>query len=96
MDPRHMKTNINTARMLLGMPAVVEGLAHQTGHHRLFEASVHDVRKHLLGFRPQSGEAKRVVIGALRDRGFSPRDDNEADAIAGWLYACSVLSPAQK
>jgi hypothetical protein len=93
MDPRHMKTNINTARVLLGMPAIVEGLAYQTGHHRLFEANVHDVRKHLLGYRPQAGEAKRVVMGALRQLGFDPRDDNEGDAIAGWLYACAVLSP---
>lgn len=91
MDPRHMKTNLNTARMLLGLPAIVEAVAHQTGHWRVMEASVHDVRKHLLGRRPAAGDAKRSVIEALRAQGYDPRDDNEADAIAGWLYACAVI-----
>lgn len=93
MDPRHMKTNINTARILLGLPAIVEGIAHQTGHWRVMEASVHDVRKHLLGGRPSKGDAKRAVIERLRVIGYQPADDNEADAIALWLYACAVAEP---
>lgn len=92
MDPRHMKTNINTARMLLGMPAIVEGLAYQTGHHRLMEASVHDVRQHLLGGRPPKGDAKRVVMDRLRVLGYAPRDDNEGDALALWLYSTALAS----
>lgn len=93
MDPRHMTTNINTARVLLGLPAVVEAVAHQTGHHAIREASVHDVRKHLLGGRPPNGEAKAAVIAAVRGLGFDPTDDNEADAIAGWAYAVSLVDP---
>lgn len=93
MDPRHMKTNVNTARLLLGVAAITEGVAYSTGHHRLFECSVHDVRKHLLGQRPEAGKAKRAVIGRLKALGFNPSDDNEADAIAGWLYACAVIDP---
>lgn len=93
MDPRHMKTNINTARVLLGLPAVVEAVAHQTGHHAIREASVHDVRKLLLGRRPAKGDAKRDVIAAVRARGFDPADDNEADSIAGWLYAVAQVDP---
>lgn len=93
MDPRHMKTNINTARVLLGLPAVVEAVAHQTGHHAIREANVHDVRKHLLGGRPAKGDAKREVIASLRGLGFDPADDNEADAIAGWLYAAAQVDP---
>lgn len=93
MDPRHMKTNINTARVLLGLPAVVEAVAHQTGHHSLSEARVDDVRMHLLGARPAKGEAKRAVIGAVRAMGFDPTDDNEADAIAGWIYAVAQTDP---
>lgn len=90
-DPRHMKTNINTARVLLGLPAIVEAVAHQTGNHRIKEASVHDVRQHLLGRRPPKGEAKRVVMDRLRVLGYSPKDDNEGDAIAGWLYATALV-----
>lgn len=93
MDPRHMKTNINTARVLLGLPAVVEAVAHQTGHHAIREANVHDVRKHLLGVRPAKGDAKRAVTEAVRALGFDPADDNEADAIAGWAYAVSLVDP---
>lgn len=94
LDVRHMqKTNINTARMLLGIAAIAEGVAYSTGHHRLFEAAVHDVRRHLLGFRPKGGEAKRAVIDRLKMLGFNPVDDNEADAIAGWLYACAIIDP---
>lgn len=97
MDPRHMKTNVNTARILLGLPAMVEGVAHQTGHYSLREANVNDIRKALLGYIPRRakgdkpGAQKAPVIAELRARGFDPKDDNEADAIAGWLFACSLL-----
>lgn len=99
MDPRHMKTNINTARILLGMPAIVEAVAYQTGHHALREASVNDVRKSLLGYIPRraKGDApaaqKAPVIAELRACGYEPKDDNEADAIAGWIFACKLIAP---
>lgn len=91
MDPRHMKTNINTARVLLGLPAIVEAVAHQTGHYRVTEANVNDVRKYLLGRRPAKGDGKRAVMDALRPLGYAPADDNEADAIAGWLYVGQLI-----
>lgn len=102
MDPRHMKTNINTARILLGMPAIVEAVAHQTGHHSIREASVNDVRKHLLGYIPRrakgerDGGQKAPVIAHLRESGYDPQDDNEADAIAGWIYAASLIPSGKK
>jgi hypothetical protein len=98
MDPRHMKTNINTARILLGMPAIVEAVAHQTGHHSLREAHVNDVRNSLLGYIPRRekggkpGDQKAPVIARLRECGYDPKDDNEADAIAGWIYAAKMIS----
>lgn len=97
-DPRHMKTNLNTARVLLGLPAIVEAVAYQTGHYAIREAHVNDVRKHLLGFIPRRekgarGAAQKApVIEALRARGYAPKDDNEADAIAGWIYASDLIS----
>ena len=53
----------------------------------LREVSVHDVRKHLMGRSPRGEGTKELVMQAVRERGFQPTDDNEADAIAGWLYA---------
>jgi hypothetical protein len=96
-DPRHMgnKTTMDTAMMLIGLTGVVEAVCHQTGHHRIMTADVHAVRKHLLGCRPQAGNAKHEVIAKLKTLGFAPSDDNEADAIAGWLHTCSVLDPKQ-
>ena len=91
LDPRHLKTNVNTARVLLGLPAVAGAVAHQTGHYGANEASVHDVRSFTLGKRPAKGEAKRAVMDAMRARGFDPRDDNEADAISLWIYAEAII-----
>lgn len=93
MDPRHLKTNINTARKLIGMPAIVEGLCHQTGHSRVHEVGVHAIRKSLIGGRPARGEAKREVTKHLHLLGYRPADDNEADAIAGWLHVTAIIDP---
>lgn len=98
MDPRHLKTNLNTARILLGLPAIVEAVAYQTGHFSVREANVNDVRRDLLGFIPRRAKGERgqaqksPVVEAVQARGFDPRDDNEADAIAGWLFAVAQLN----
>lgn len=95
MDPRHMKTNVKTIRMLNGLCfaagslAVVQGIT-------LREVSVHDVRKHLMGRSPRGEGTKELVMQAVRERGFQPTDDNEADAIAGWLYAESEFFRVRK
>jgi hypothetical protein len=92
-DPRVMgfKTNVNTARMLLGLPAIVEGVCHQMGMFNLREANVNDVRFFLLGYRPKSKEGKGAVTKFLGTLGYSPQDDNAGDALALWLYAASIL-----
>jgi len=90
-DPRHMsKTTFNTARMLLGLPAVVEATAYSCGVYDIREAHVNDIRRFLIGRTPKRQEAKAAVIEHLRGLGFDPADDNESDAIAGWLFACSI------
>lgn len=93
LDPRWKgaMTNTNTARLLLGLPAVVEAVAYQTGHMPR-EATSGDVRKHTLGCRPKAAEAKPMVIAKAREMGFDPRDDNEADALMLWHYARDVLA----
>lgn len=86
------KTNFKTMRRLNGLCALVEGVCHQTGH-PVAQASAMSVRKTVLGIgRPE--DPKAAVIAAVRERGFDPADDNEADAICLWLHACAVLSPS--
>ena len=81
-------TNWKTKRRLIGLCAVAEAVAHAT-QHVVYEASAMTIRKHVLGIgRP--AEPKKAVMAAMRLEGFDPKDDNEADAIAGWIYACSI------
>ena len=63
LDPRFMggKTNINTAMVLLGLPAIVEGACFLMGVYRVKRANAASVRKHILGFRPGKGEAKAAL-----------------------------------
>ena len=91
LDPRWQKQprSEKTARMLIGLCGITEGVCHQTGH-RVMEANVQDVRKHVLGVRPQKGEGKPMVMKQLKTLGYAYRDDNEADAIALWLYATAL------
>lgn len=100
MDPRHMggKTTFHTVRLLIGLAAQAEATCFRLKVPHVFECSVSDVRKHVVGKVPRGGgkEAKKAVIGALRIQGFGKiRDDNEADAVAGWLYTEAVLSPSK-
>lgn len=95
-SPSHMagRTNVNTARRLIGLCEVVEWVAYRHGYfgRRMVEARVDDVRRHLFsGSRPPKGEAKAYVIDRVKALGYAPADDNEADAIAGWLYASGIV-----
>lgn len=82
------KTNFSTMRRLNGLCAIAEAVCHQT-QHPVYQASAASVRKVVLGNgRPK--DAKAAVMAEIRARGFDPADDNEADAIAGWLYACAM------
>lgn len=92
LDPRWKgaMTNTNTARLLLGLPAVFEAVAYQTGHYSISEATSGDVRKHMLGCRPKAADAKPLVIAKARQMGFDPKDDNEADALLLWHFARDV------
>lgn len=82
------KTNFSTMRRLNGLCAIAEAVCHQTGH-PVFQASAASIRKVVLGNgRPENPKA--AVMAEIRARGFDPADDNEADAISGWLYACEM------
>lgn len=94
LDPRWKgaMTNTNTARVLLGLPAVAEAVAHQTGHYNVREVTSREVRKHMLGITPKAAVAKPLVVAKARELGFAPKDDNEADALLIWHYARDVLA----
>lgn len=92
IDPRWQKQprSAATARLLLGLCGITEGICYQTGHFRVMEANVQDVRFHVLGVKPPSGQGKPMVMDRLRVLGHQFKDDNEADAIAVWLYATAL------
>jgi hypothetical protein len=46
------------------------------------------IKRHITG---KGNASKQSVIAAVRERGFSPADDNEADAIAILLWAIDTL-----
>lgn len=98
LDPRHMgkRTNLQTASTLLGLPACIEGTAYLSGVYDIRQARIDDIRMHLLSRRPGRQTAKTEVIDRLHALGYQPQDDNAADAIAGWLFACSIVEPKIK
>ena len=88
------KTNVNTTRILLGLPAITEAVCDRSGIWKVYEARVDDVRQHFLGARTIRGaEAKRAVAARCRQLGLEPPDDNAADAIALWDYVCALRNP---
>ncbi|MCA1776101.1 MAG: hypothetical protein LC676_10965 [Loktanella sp.] len=95
MDPRHMgkMTTFKTTRLLLGLTAIAEATCYRLKVRRTVECSVQDVRKHVIGGQPTRGKAKQEVLQHMIRAGHNPRDDNEADAIAGWLYTEAILAP---
>ncbi len=93
MAPSQMagRTTVKVARILLGLPFLVEGIAYSLGVYEIREANVQDVRKHFIGVRTvKGGGAKAVVVDRCRALGDDPQDDNAADAIALWDFACSI------
>lgn len=97
-DPRHMKkTSANAIRTLIGLPMVAEAAAYGSGIWDIREAEAASIRSFILPPRPKgsgrrdNGELKRDVFNEIRARGYDAKNTDETDAIAGWLYACSIL-----
>lgn len=86
------QTNINTIRRLVGMCAVTEELLYTIGGMDVREARVSDVRSHFIGSnRHKRPEAKALTIAACKRLGWTPQDDNAADALALWDYQRAIL-----
>jgi hypothetical protein len=87
-------TNASTTALLYGLPAVVGTAAYCCGYYNLLKADTRAVRLHFIGKNPRRIIAKRMVIEQCKAMGWSPKDDNEADALATWHYTCSLIEPA--
>lgn len=98
-DPRHMgnKTSAASIRITIGLAAVAEAAAYLTGVMDIREAEAASIRGFLLpprakgSGRRDEGQLKREVFEHVKLLGYAPRNTDESDAIAGWLYACSLL-----
>lgn len=82
-------TNYSTKYLLTGLCAVAEAACHCT-RTPVAQASAASIRKTLRVKAPK-GKSKEYVLAEIRRRGFDPKDDNEADAIAGWLHAAAEI-----
>lgn len=83
----------STIQMLRSLAAVTEGAA---ARHDLRVGSwtVQEARQGVMGRgRFPRGEAKRAVMAFCRMLRFSPANDNEADALIGFLYQSALLNP---
>lgn len=91
LPPSFMRghTNFNTSRTLLALPGIIEALCSINGIHRCEEAKVSDIRRFFIGGNPRGEEGKKQTIAKLVGMGFEPQDDNAADALALWHYACA-------
>jgi len=97
-DPRQMgdRTTFATARVLIGLPFLIETLAEAKSIFRVRECMVGDVRKHFTGRNARGDDGKASVQLQCRALGWSFSNDNEADAKAVWSYACSIEAPGIK
>lgn len=90
-----MATGEQQVRLIYGLCAVVEMIAHEQGV-PVTEASADDARKKVLGMRrPAKGRdaIKRTVIQWCRASGFDPYDDNDADALVLLHYRLMLDDP---
>lgn len=82
--------NINMTRNLQGLTGMIEAVACARGL-RCYDVPPSKIKKIMTG----KGNAKKgTVETAARHRGFTPRNDHEADALGAWMYALSLEAPA--
>ena len=96
------KTNIETLRKLYSLGTVAEMVVRRLNLQPdtsidIWETDMQTVRSHFIGVTraPKGIEPKarrpwmkRRIIEECRARGWSPEDDNAADALSIWSFAC--------
>jgi hypothetical protein len=81
---------------LAGLHGVMRGVAHLRGIAQIAEASVGDVRAHFIFDRMAKREtAKRETMRQCEMMGWKAENDHEADALALWSFAASLIDPKQ-
>lgn len=96
MNPFHMKgkTTFSTILSLIVYWGVSRVTAYGLGIRYRLNVHPQDVRKWFLGVaRPKT--KKLAVMAKCREMGWKPRDDNEADALAIWQFACGQEAPEE-
>ena len=79
---------------LAGLHGVVRAVAFLRGVYEIASVSVGDVRMHFIGARSLKREAaKRETIRRCKALGWPVEDDNQADALAVWSFACGLIDP---
>jgi len=88
------ETSQRTRDRLSGLHAIVRAAAHLHGIYEISTAGAQQVRRHFIGDGSlQRDAAKRAVIHRCNKLGWNPVDDNAADALALWSFACGLLDP---
>jgi hypothetical protein len=79
---------------LCGLNAIIAACAHHEGVGEIASAQVQDIRAHFIGERMLPRKvAKQEVKDKCLSLGWSVPDDNCADAVACWSYACALIDP---
>jgi hypothetical protein len=87
-------TTRHVTAIAYGLAGVCEAVAVECGV-KVLQADVADVRQFLIGARNMpSAKAKAAVTFRLEAMGFAPKQHDEADALALWLYFCSLVDPS--
>jgi|SRR6267142_2534289 len=82
-----------TVQMLRGVVAIIETVSARANV-PIAWWRVQEARKAVTGRSTfPRGTAKREVMKHLRMLGHEPEDDNQADALVGWLYQSALLNP---
>jgi hypothetical protein len=90
------QTNSSTRDRLAGLHAIVRGVAHIRGISEIACYSVADIRQHFIGERSlKRAQAKAAIVLRCEMLGWQAVDNNAADALAAWSYACSIIDPTQ-
>lgn len=88
------KTTFDTHRLLMGLPAIAEAVAgNLNSPPLLYEASVPDIRRYILGAKAKAGEGKKLVFEKMVRLGFKPDDDNVSDALAVHRFFAAEFCP---
>lgn len=93
-SPSHMagRTNATTLFNLIGLFGLACVIGRMSGIRKRRAVPVQQVRKHFVG-TARPADKKRAVIARCQQLGWKPEDDNAADALALWDFACAKEAP---